>query len=87
MGHDLNSWHLDKKVPVGIIIALIVQTMGMIYVGTTWKDSVEHRLSNVEARQELNKGNRERIVVLEQRLEFIENTLIRIEKKLDSIAK
>jgi hypothetical protein len=85
MGHDLNSWHLDKRVPISIIIGLVVQTFIVLNIGVSWKNDIGGPLKNVESRQEQNNGNRDRILVLEQRLTFIENSLVRIEKKLDQI--
>jgi hypothetical protein len=87
VGHDLNSWHLDKKVPIGIISALFGQTVVVLITIVTWMNVTDARLTAVELRQEQNKGNRDRILVLEQQGLFIANTLARIEKKVDGITK
>jgi len=38
------DWHLDKKVPISIIIALVLQTFGFVAIGSAWKAGVESRL-------------------------------------------
>lgn len=79
---DENSWHLDKKVPIGIIVALIVQTVVLVYVGTTWKVDVESRLGTLEKTSDRNAGQEARIIVVEQQLNYIRESLRRIESAL-----
>lgn len=43
MNNDAN-WHLDKRVPVAIIVALIMQTSGMVW----WAAQASERLNSVE---------------------------------------
>lgn len=44
---DERQWHLDKRVPVAIIIAILVQTGGMVW----WASNLTARVSTLEERQ------------------------------------
>lgn len=78
-----SQWHLDKKVPLGFLLALVVQTITLVWVGVAWKSDVDHRLSSLEKTDASRSDNGTRITVLEQNLGFIKETLARIERKLD----
>jgi len=43
-----NQWHLDKRVPLGLIAALFLQTASLVFVGATWKAETDQRLQGVE---------------------------------------
>ncbi len=77
------EWHLDKKVPVTIIVALVLQTLGFIYVGTAWKTEVDFRVNNLERLNEDRKSQEGRIIAVEQQLSYITDSLKRIEAKLE----
>jgi hypothetical protein len=79
IGMDENAWHLDKKVPIGIIVALLVQTIVLVYVGTTWKVDVESRLGALEKSDARNESQEARIIIMEQQLSYIRESLRRIE--------
>jgi len=78
----VEHWHLDKKVPITIIVALMIQTMTFIYVGTSWKTEVDFRVANLERLNEDRKSQEGRIIVMEQQLRFITDSLGRIERRL-----
>ena len=82
---DQDEWHLDKKVPIAIIIALVIQTMSFIVIAAAWKTSVDNRLERLEASAVDSSNQSDRILVLEQQLKFIVDSVSRIEKKLDSV--
>lgn len=76
------EWHLDKKVPISIIVALALQTLGFIYFGTAWKTEVDFRVTNLERMNEDRKSQEGRIIIVEQQLNYITDSLKRIEAKL-----
>lgn len=80
---DDNEWHLDKKVPIGLLAMIIIQTITLVYVGTAWKSDIDSRIVALEKSEVVNQPNGNRITVLEQKFEFISQTLTRIERKLD----
>lgn len=76
------EWHLDKKVPIGIIVALVLQTVGFFVIATSWKTTVDGRLGRLEEIVSDNKSQGDRIIILEQQLTFIAASLKRIEDRL-----
>lgn len=76
------QWHLDKKVPIGIIFALVVQTITFFVIATSWKTTVDGRLGRLEEIVSDNKSQGDRIIILEQQLTFIAASLKRIEDRL-----
>lgn len=78
------GWHLDKKVPITIILAVIVQTIVAIYIGTTWKTEIDYRLLNVERHIEERRSQEARIITMEQQLRYLVESMRRIELLLDS---
>lgn len=74
-----NSWHLDKRVPIALIITLFIQTAGMIW----WAATLNQRVVYLEMQVSTQAGQDTRLTKLETRMESIIDALIRIEKKLD----
>jgi hypothetical protein len=64
-------WHLDKRVPVALIVAIAVQTATAIW----WASSTTIRLSEVEAKQKAIENQDSRIVRLETKMDLIFNSL------------
>jgi hypothetical protein len=79
------AWHLDKKVPIAIIISLLIQTVTFISIAASWKTSVESRLEYLEKADDVKSSQGDRILILEQQLKYIVDSLARIEKKLDIV--
>lgn len=42
----MGDWHLDKRIPITLIITIIIQTMGV----TWWASNVEARVSEQQAK-------------------------------------
>jgi Tfp pilus assembly protein PilO len=36
-----DDWHLDKRVPIGILIVILIQTIGFVYWFATWKAQMD----------------------------------------------
>lgn len=93
MAADLDSWHLDRKVPVTIIMTILVQTAGLIW----WASKMDSRVATLEeadrrfdqrhvvadAKLEALRGDRDRLVRMETQLEGIQKSIARLEQKLD----
>lgn len=45
---DDGNWHLDKRVPIGLVVMIIVQTIVFVFAGTSWKSAVDNRLDTLE---------------------------------------
>ena len=84
-------WTLDKRVPISIIITIVLQTIAFVYLGTTWKADIDHRIGSLEkegiARSAVDlrldvirSAQDTRITILEQKFDFIQQSLQRIER-------
>lgn len=76
------QWHLDKKVPISIIIALLVQTVVVIYVGTSWKADTDFRLAALEKSEDSRDSHESRLVIMEQQAAYIRADLAEIKNLL-----
>lgn len=78
-----SDWHLDKRVPLGLLIMIVAQTITLVYVGTTWKSDIDNRLVTLERSDDDRRPQGNRLTILEQQFGFIQQTLGRIERKLE----
>lgn len=76
------SWHLDKKVPIGLILALLAQTLVITSWGTAKFENIDNRISNLEKSDEGQASHENRIVVLEQQFSYIRSDLAEIKNLL-----
>lgn len=83
-GLQREEWHLDKKVPISIIIAIVCQTLIFVYVGTAWKADVENRLTSLEKSQISAANYGDRILILEQGVLRIREDLAEIKELIRS---
>lgn len=76
---DETSWHLDKRVPVAIIITLVVQiAIGLMYFG-----ALEQRVTALENFVLKIDDTQMRITRVEEQVKATKETTVRIEQKLD----
>lgn len=83
-----SAWHLDKKVPIALISALIIQSGGAIW----WAATQENRLgelgkevARVEKKIDLQADDPVRLARLEGFREDLARRLDRFEAKLDRL--
>lgn len=60
------AWHLDKRVPITMIVMFALQTLTLVYVGTSWKADIEYRVGALEKSMADSAPHESRIIVLEQ---------------------
>lgn len=77
-----NAWHLDKKVPIGLILGLIAQTVVITAWGTAKFDSIDNRVSNLERSDSGQASHENRITILEQQFNYIRADLAEIKALL-----
>lgn len=86
----MSEWHLDKRVPITLLIAIIAQTFALGW----FIKGIDSRVALVEGRtlqlerdaqetREASVTNSTSIAVINQNLDEIHRTLVRIEKKMD----
>lgn len=74
---DYGHWILDKRIPLAIIFAIVIQSATLVSWGSWWASNLETRVVEVERRTQVNTDIRERVI----RVEVI---LDRLEKKIDA---
>jgi len=85
-----NAWKIDKHINISVIVAVCLQFAGVVY----WVSSIDHQTSDSVTRIERledwrektadkNMNLAERTARTEQKVESIENTVSRMESKLD----
>lgn len=75
---DDRAWHLDKRVPIAMIITLALQTCAIVW----WAATVQSRVEVLEKKVDRTEGQAGKIIRLEDRLDHIAETLTRIERAL-----
>ena len=74
-----SGWHLDKRVPIALILAILFQTAGALM----WAGAATERLSQLESQAYDRRGLIERTARLEEQTRHLQATLDRIEDKID----
>lgn len=75
------EWHLDKRVPIALILTIIMQTMAAIW----WAATMQSRIESLD-KMIVSQGAQEgRLVRLEQITTMQTRTMERVENKLDRI--
>ena len=89
-----SEWHLDKKVPIGLLLMIIAQTITLAYIGISWKSDTDNRISNLERQgnridknTDINSNQDNRITVLETQFANQKEILIRIDTTLNDLSK
>ncbi len=85
---DDRHWHLDRRVPVALIMTLIVQTIGVVWWAATISarvDAIERRLFEMQGFSARLARLEERQLAVSDRLERIEALQRRIDAKLDRL--
>lgn len=76
-----SGWHLDKRVPLALIITIIIQTAGAFW----WAATITARVDTIEGQIEAASGRGERLTRVEATQAHISSALQRIEAKLDRL--
>lgn len=76
------SWHLDKKVPIGLILALLVQTIVITSWGTAKFENINNRVENLEKSDITKQSHENRITRIEENMAYIRSDLAEIKTLL-----
>jgi hypothetical protein len=74
--HHDNKWHLDKKVPLALIFAIVIQTAIVV----SWLSTLGERVNNLERARDATAPQSERLTRVEVKIEGIQATTERIER-------
>lgn len=72
------AWHLDKKVPIALIMTLLVQTGGIVWWGATTSE----RLNTLERKADQAATQPERLTRVETKLESVQDGILEIKSIL-----
>lgn len=75
----VQRWSIDKHIPVALILSIVIQTAGIIW----WASSITARVDALERSLADSRNLPERIARVEGFLTSINDTLSRIDRKLD----
>lgn len=78
--HDLPTqdrhWHLDKKVPIALIAALLAQTFAVSW----WASATSERVSTLERRMDAAAPQADRLTRVEVKLETVQSGIDEIKQ-------
>lgn len=77
-GDDDSRWHLDKRVPLALILTLLIQTAGALW----WAANINARVIQLEIQASASAPQIERIVRLETKMDAISSGLADIKQLL-----
>lgn len=72
------AWHLDKRIPIAMILAIVMQTAGVIWWGATTSE----RLNALERKVDLAAPQADRLTKVETRLESVQDGIAEIKSIL-----
>lgn len=64
-------WHLDKRVPVALLVAILIQSATALW----WAAKVDSRVEQLEVARQLSNGTDSRLVRLETQMQALTDTL------------
>lgn len=79
---DSNNWHLDKKVPVSLIIAMVTQVVAVVWAIADIKKDTE---LNKQAIDQLREADKFLMSETQRNLQIIQGHYARLEAKLDRL--
>lgn len=75
---DDNSWHLDKKVPISLIVAILMQTAGFF----AWAAATTEKVTVLKERLDAIAPQADRLTRVEVNIESIKDSLVDIKQSL-----
>lgn len=79
MTKDDNHWRIDRRIPIVVIIALVMQAIGAI----VWATELDARVNNIEQQSINGAIANEKFARLEERLESLKENIYAIRRQLD----
>lgn len=72
------QWHLDKRVPLALIVTIIIQTAGLVW----WASSLSERVNSLERSRDATAPQADRLTRVEVKIESIQSGVERIERMI-----
>lgn len=74
--HADATWHLDKRVPIALIVAIAIQTGGMIW----WASSLSERVNSLERQATMSAPQGDRLTRVEVKIEAVQEGISEIKR-------
>jgi hypothetical protein len=78
--HD-TKWHLDKKVPLALIVTIALQTVAAIW----WASAVNQRVADLERNQSAAVPRLESVIRLETKVDALQSSMTEIKSALTTV--
>lgn len=75
-----SSWHIEKGVPLALIVTIAVQTASMIW----WAAGINGRVDNLEKQVAAASWQSERIIRIDERLNSVQSNVSDIKNLLQT---
>ncbi len=69
-------WHLDKRVPISLLLGMLLQTVGAFW----WAATVSERINNLEKRADATAPQADRLTRVEVKLDGVQDAIGRVER-------
>lgn len=86
--HDDGEWHLDKRVPIALIVTLFLQAAAVL----TWANGISSDVASVQsdivemkAESKSRLAKFEQVVQLDERLKFLAESIARLERTVERV--
>lgn len=73
-------WHLDKRVPIALLLAILAQTG----TGFWWAATISERINNLEKRAESSAPQGDRLTRVEVKLEVVQEGISEIKRLIQA---
>ena len=70
------QWHLDKRVPLALILTIAIQTAGLVW----WASSLSERVNSLERTREATAPQADRLTRVEVKLEGVQSGIDEIKR-------
>ena len=77
------DWHLDKKVPLALMVAIVAQTVGAVW----WAASLSQRVNDLERGWTAAVPRLESLISLDKRVDELEHEQTAAVPRLESVSR
>ena len=81
--NDDPGWHLDRKVPIGIIIAIVVQTATFFIWASSWTTRMDMRVGYLEANDTTQSLRIQKVEEINSKVAVMESQQSNILRRID----
>lgn len=75
------NWHLDKRIPIALIVTIILQSAAAIW----WAARVDQRVTAIERHVDRRAGDGDRVTRLEEKLSALTSETTRLSVRIDRL--